>query len=95
MDQEVTSVYQFSILLLISCILYILISSLYNYYTFECREPSVVYKFVPRTFEQEQREPIKASVFFNRMFQDAPVNEYGISLALKSQRNLSGDVLRP
>jgi len=90
---SVSDSYQFIIIICIIFISILLSVSIYRYATYKCERPSVIYKFVPRTFEQEQREPLKTSIFFKNMFEDAPVNQYGISLGLKSQRVIDARVL--
>lgn len=35
--------------------------------------PQVEYRYIPRTFEQEQDDPVKASQLFNSMFSDQSV----------------------
>ena len=46
-----------------------------------CQEPKIVYRYIPRTFEEEQLEPVYESDIFKTMFtQESPwvtsVNEY-------------------
>ena len=35
-----------------------------------CPPPTVVVKHIPRTFEEEQRDPVKPSEIFKGMFED-------------------------
>jgi len=35
-----------------------------------CPAPKIEYRYIPRTFEQEQNEPVKLSQLFNSMFVD-------------------------
>jgi hypothetical protein len=39
----------------------------------KCEEPKVEYRYIPRTFEQEQDDPVKVSQLFNSMFADQSV----------------------
>jgi hypothetical protein len=56
----------FSMLIISLIILYIAIKSA----TLEC--PRVIeYRYIPRTFEEEQKEPVMVSQIFKRMFEDA------------------------
>lgn len=34
----------------------------------QCPPPSIVYKYIPRTFEEEQNEPVYVSDIFSTMF---------------------------
>lgn len=40
--------------------------------TLECKK-QIEYRYVPRTFKEEQAEPIKVSSLFSDMFENAPV----------------------
>ena len=35
----------------------------------QCQK-TIEYRYIPRTFEEEQKEPVKASLVFKRMFED-------------------------
>jgi hypothetical protein len=35
-----------------------------------CPEPKIEYRYIPRTFEEEQNDPVKASKLFKTMFDD-------------------------
>lgn len=37
----------------------------------KCPEPQVVYRFIPRTLEEEMKDPVKPSEIFKSMF-DSP-----------------------
>jgi hypothetical protein len=41
----------------------------------------VEYRYVPRTFEEEQREPVKVSEIFKRMFNDPTPRNGSYSLS--------------
>jgi len=84
---------QFFLILLIIFSLFILYSSYKKFNRFRCDEPEIEYKFVPRTFQQEQRDPTKASIFFKGMFEDPSLNAYGGPLILLGHRRLAGEVL--
>lgn len=36
----------------------------------KCPPPTIVYKYVPRTFEEEQNEPVFPSEIFKKMFKN-------------------------
>ena len=36
--------------------------------TFKCPKPIIEYRYIPRTFEEEQNEPVKVSKIFDTMF---------------------------
>lgn len=38
-------------------------------YNKSCPPPQIIYKFVPRTFQEEQENPVKASEIFQSMFE--------------------------
>lgn len=75
----------FIIIIIIVCLI-ILSISVFKYTTYKCEQPEIEYRFVPRTFEQEQREPLKAGLFFADMFETPSVNAYGIPLGLNAER---------
>lgn len=39
----------------------------------KCGTPKIVYKYIPRTFEEEQNNPIKPSDLFSKMFSEASI----------------------
>lgn len=36
----------------------------------KCPAPQIEYRFIPRTFEEEQNDPVRASQLFRNMFED-------------------------
>ncbi len=38
-----------------------------------CPPPSIEYRFIPRTFKEEQESPVKPSEIFSGMFDDIPI----------------------
>ena len=36
----------------------------------KCPPPKVIYKYIPRTFKQEQDNPVKTSQIFSTMFEE-------------------------
>lgn len=50
-------------------IIYITIDITRN--TFQCRQEKVIYKYIPRTFEDEQVSPVNVSDVFQTMFSQA------------------------
>lgn len=85
--------YQSWVLLIIIFSLIILIFSVGSLVSYKCKEPEVEYRFIPRTFKQEQREPLKVNSFFDKMFTESSVNVYGLPLSLNAQRKLQGQIL--
>ncbi len=84
-----TQINQVFIIIIIIICLTILSISIFRYTTYKCEQPVIEYKFVPRTFEQEQREPLKAGLFFADMFESPSVNAYGIPLGLNAERKMN------
>ena len=52
----------------------------------KCAEPKVEYRYIPRTFEQEQDDPVKVSQLFNSMFTDQSVWMSGYRLGGTTSR---------
>ena len=57
------------ILLLFLGILCITISITKNIQSQQCPQPKIIYRYIPRTFKQEQDEPIYPSDVFRTMFE--------------------------
>jgi hypothetical protein len=55
----------------------------------KCPPPKVEYRYIPRTFEEEQNNPVKVSELFAPMFQDATTWAGGIKLGDKSNRKIN------
>ena len=62
-----------SILLLIIFIAVIFITVAVLRSEYQCPQQKVVYRYIPRTFEQEQEEPVYVSDIFNTMFSQPSV----------------------
>ena len=52
-----------------------------------CPPPKVEYRYVPRTFEQEQNNPVKVSQLFNDMFEEPSVWVSGFKYSGKAPKN--------
>lgn len=44
-----------------------------KFYKRTCPPPKVIYRFVPRTFKEEQDDPVLASDIFGAMFTDKSI----------------------
>lgn len=53
-------------LVLLTCIFLLIIY--YHKYKEQCPPAKTIYKFIPRTFEEEQQSPVKVSDIFANMF---------------------------
>jgi hypothetical protein len=40
----------------------------------KCPPKDVIYKYIPRTFKEEQIDPVKVSEIFKDMFEKDPIN---------------------
>lgn len=79
---------QFFLIIFLIFSLFILYISYKRFSEFRCGEPEIEYKFIPRTFKQEQRDPVKVSTLFKGMFEDPPINAYGGPMILLGNRKL-------
>lgn len=45
----------------------------------KCPPPKIVYKYIPRTFQEEQEDPAKVSEIFDKMFNESSpwINQLG------------------
>jgi len=55
----------------------------------KCPPPSIEYRYIPRTFDQEQDNPVRVSQLFNNMFQDPSVWISGFKINGKAAKNKS------
>jgi len=55
----------------------------------KCPPPKVEYRYIPRTFDQEQDNPVRVSQLFNNMFQEPSVWISGFKIAGKGRKNSS------
>lgn len=44
----------------------------------QCPPERIVYKYIPRTFTEEQENPVKVSDVFGKLFKDADPLNYGM-----------------
>ena len=58
-----------SIILFLFVVGLVMVVSGYHKQNQEIPPPKVVYKYIPKTFEEEQNNPIKVSQFFSDMFE--------------------------
>ena len=55
----------------------------------KCPEPRVIYRYVPRTFEEEQDEPVYVSDIFKLMFSDTSPWVASIETDRKKQEQIN------
>ena len=55
----------------------------------KCPPPVIEYRYIPRTFEQQQDNPVKISQVFNKMFEEPTPWLAGFKLAGNETKNSS------
>ena len=58
----------YMILIILLFISILMISIGWTKSNFKCPKPIIEYRYIPRTFEEEQNEPVKVSKIFDTMF---------------------------
>lgn len=53
----------------------------------KCPPPQIEYRYVPRTFEQEQDNPVKVSQLYSQMFEEPSTWVAGFKFAGNPSRN--------
>ncbi len=54
--------------------------------TVKCNKESVIYRYIPRTFKEEQDEPVFVTDIFKTMFSQPGVWEAGLGARLEEDR---------
>jgi len=68
-----------SIIMFLFVIGVVMVVSGYHNQKQKCPPPKIVYKYIPRTFQEEQEDPAKVSEIFDKMFNESSpwINQLG------------------